>query len=572
MHVLIRELAGVDAGEHADMGAVGAGRVGPAWITVVGDSDQSIYAFRGADIRNIQDFEQDFPNAKTIMLEQNYRSTQTILDAANAVIAHNEGRKPKRLWTAAGAGEQITAYAADTAQHRAPREDGILRAVQLAQLAKPLGNPEDGTRRDIADDLSKKSVLLVEKAREIDAPVELVGLGDDGVRHLRVDVPDGRIEGGAEVDAAESVRELRQPLLTRRDDGTGVRAVAVGAGIVAGDIIGKAVDAHRLVEAVRLALRRRKRSEDAVPSGRRNGANAEHRTGEGEAPRTVRKAKLDEDRPALADGLGQVGDHRTGTRFGGSPEDAKVRRASVDGQAVWRCALRMAQEERASVAGEREKLNAAARRHIARHLDGEDPSALLRQPQFAGTGLLREVQLEDGRAASLDPRQGVELPPARSGDGTLRRHPTLRLAADALEGKRLQRLGGGRGRPGEFGSIQFGADELDGGVRAVPDEHLDGLVPGVPRGEAVLDLGGECPVSIRKSDMRRPAGRERGEGADRRQLELGFHHSCASIEMDSRICRALRAVAPSGFSATIAVRFRRARSTSPSCRAIQASR
>ena len=95
------------------------GRQGPAWITVVGDSDQSIYAFRGADIRNIQDFEQDFPNAKTIMLEQNYRSTQTILDAANAVIAHNEGRKPKKLWTALGKGEPIVGYAADNAQQEA---------------------------------------------------------------------------------------------------------------------------------------------------------------------------------------------------------------------------------------------------------------------------------------------------------------------------------------------------------------------------------------------------------------------------------------------------------------------
>ena len=118
-YVLVRELAGVDANEPTQPGAVAAGRQGPAWITVVGDSDQSIYAFRGADIRNIQDFEQDFPNAKTIMLEQNYRSTQTILDAANAVIAHNEGRKPKKLWTALGKGEPIVGYAADNAQQEA---------------------------------------------------------------------------------------------------------------------------------------------------------------------------------------------------------------------------------------------------------------------------------------------------------------------------------------------------------------------------------------------------------------------------------------------------------------------
>nr|WP_239453524.1 UvrD-helicase domain-containing protein [Bifidobacterium pullorum] len=118
-YVLVRELAGVDAGERPQPDAMAAGRQGPAWITVVGDSDQSIYAFRGADIRNIQDFEQDFPNARTIMLEQNYRSTQTILDAANAVIAHNEGRKPKKLWTALGKGEPIVGYAADNAQQEA---------------------------------------------------------------------------------------------------------------------------------------------------------------------------------------------------------------------------------------------------------------------------------------------------------------------------------------------------------------------------------------------------------------------------------------------------------------------
>ena len=118
-YVLVRELSGIDSDEQPDPQARGAGRVGPSWITVVGDSDQSIYAFRGADIRNIQDFEQDFPNAKTIMLEQNYRSTQTILDAANAVIAKNENRKPKKLWTALGQGDKIVGYAADNAQQEA---------------------------------------------------------------------------------------------------------------------------------------------------------------------------------------------------------------------------------------------------------------------------------------------------------------------------------------------------------------------------------------------------------------------------------------------------------------------
>ncbi len=85
----------------------------PAELVVVGDADQSIYAFRGATIRNIAEFEDDYPNAKTILLEQNYRSTQTILGAANAVIAKNPGRKPKNLWTASGDGEPIVGYVAD---------------------------------------------------------------------------------------------------------------------------------------------------------------------------------------------------------------------------------------------------------------------------------------------------------------------------------------------------------------------------------------------------------------------------------------------------------------------------
>jgi DNA helicase II / ATP-dependent DNA helicase PcrA len=86
------------------------GSVGAASLTVVGDSDQSIYAFRGADIRNIVEFERDFPQSKVILLEQNYRSTQNILDAANAVISNNFDRKEKNLFTTVGAGEKIVGF------------------------------------------------------------------------------------------------------------------------------------------------------------------------------------------------------------------------------------------------------------------------------------------------------------------------------------------------------------------------------------------------------------------------------------------------------------------------------
>jgi DNA helicase-2/ATP-dependent DNA helicase PcrA len=105
-------------------------------LLVVGDSDQSIYAFRGANIRNILEFEDDFPNAATILLEQNYRSTQTILSAANAVISRNEGRKDKQLWSAEGAGEKIVGYVGDDerdeAQFIADEIDKLVDAGDVA--------------------------------------------------------------------------------------------------------------------------------------------------------------------------------------------------------------------------------------------------------------------------------------------------------------------------------------------------------------------------------------------------------------------------------------------------------
>lgn len=122
-YALIRELVRPVKPEHVPEDTRtqvdATGGIPGASLTVVGDSDQSIYAFRGADIRNIVEFERDFPNSRVILLEQNYRSTQNILDAANAVIANNFDRKAKNLFTTVGAGEKIVGYTGYTAYDEA---------------------------------------------------------------------------------------------------------------------------------------------------------------------------------------------------------------------------------------------------------------------------------------------------------------------------------------------------------------------------------------------------------------------------------------------------------------------
>lgn len=211
-YVLVRELSGIDSGEQPDPQMRGAGRVGPSWITVVGDSDQSIYAFRGADIRNIQDFEQDFPNAKTIMLEQNYRSTQTILDAANAVIARNENRKSKKLWTALGEGDKIVGYAADNAQ----QEAGWI-ANEIARI-----HEEEGIAyRDIAImyRANAQSRSLEEAMINANLPYQLVG----GTKfYERKEIKDALAYLQAIVNPADNVNVRRILNVPKR--GLGVRA------------------------------------------------------------------------------------------------------------------------------------------------------------------------------------------------------------------------------------------------------------------------------------------------------------------------------------------------------------
>ncbi|WP_420819165.1 DNA helicase PcrA [Nonomuraea lactucae] len=139
-YILIRELVGRPELRTADGELVRSG-ADQSELCVVGDADQSIYAFRGATIRNILEFERDYPDARTILLEQNYRSTQNILAAANAVIARNESRKPKNLWSDQGDGPKIVGYVADNEHDE---------AVFVAQEVDRLSDEEDVKPGDVA--------------------------------------------------------------------------------------------------------------------------------------------------------------------------------------------------------------------------------------------------------------------------------------------------------------------------------------------------------------------------------------------------------------------------------------
>ena len=134
-YMLVKELVGPPLPDGAEVFEDGTtSELPPAQLCVVGDADQSIYAFRGATIRNIEEFERDYPEAVTILLEQNYRSTQTILTAANAVISRNPARRPKNLWTDAGPGEQIVGYVGDD-EH----DEAAFVAEEIGQLQREHG-------------------------------------------------------------------------------------------------------------------------------------------------------------------------------------------------------------------------------------------------------------------------------------------------------------------------------------------------------------------------------------------------------------------------------------------------
>ncbi|MCM3895702.1 UvrD-helicase domain-containing protein [Gordonia sputi] len=204
-YVLVRELVlGSTSDDSAD--EPDARTVEPSELCVVGDADQSIYAFRGATIRNIEEFERDFPNAETILLEQNYRSTQTILSAANAVIARNPNRREKRLWTDSGDGELIVGYVSDS-----DRDESMFIGTEIERLT-------DHTIGGVSESYKYSDIAVFYRTNTGSRPIEEVF-----VRH---GIP-YKVVGGTRFYERKEVRDVVAYLRTvaNPDDSVSLRRI-----------------------------------------------------------------------------------------------------------------------------------------------------------------------------------------------------------------------------------------------------------------------------------------------------------------------------------------------------------
>lgn len=204
-YVLVRELV---LGSTSDDSAAepDTRAVEPSELCVVGDADQSIYAFRGATIRNIEEFERDFPNAETILLEQNYRSTQTILSAANAVIARNPNRREKRLWTDSGDGELIVGYVSDS-----DRDESMFIGTEIERLT-------DHTIGGVSESYKYSDIAVFYRTNTGSRPIEEVF-----VRH---GIP-YKVVGGTRFYERKEVRDVVAYLRTvaNPDDSVSLRRI-----------------------------------------------------------------------------------------------------------------------------------------------------------------------------------------------------------------------------------------------------------------------------------------------------------------------------------------------------------
>ena len=255
------------------------GDVPPSELCVVGDSDQSIYAFRGATIRNIEEFEKDYPEATSILLEQNYRSTQTILSAANALIARNENRREKKLWTDLGEGGKIKGYVADNEHDEARfianeieqlvdygpysysdvaifyRTNNSSRALEdvFIRMGVPytvVGGTRFYERKEVRDIVAYLRVIEnfdddVSLRRIINTPRR--GIGDRAVAHVSLYAEDERCSFGT---ALRAVAEGKVPAVAARSRNAMAAFVEMIDGLAADMASGDLADIGDLVNAI----------------------------------------------------------------------------------------------------------------------------------------------------------------------------------------------------------------------------------------------------------------------------------------------------------------------------------
>jgi DNA helicase-2/ATP-dependent DNA helicase PcrA len=273
-YVLVRELVGQPGGE-----------VPPGELCVVGDADQSIYAFRGATIRNILQFEADYPDATVVLLEQNYRSTQTILSAANAVISRNPDRPPKRLWSDAGDGPRIVGYVAENEHDEAAwvageidrlSDDEGVRACDVAVFYrtnaqsrvfedvfirvglpyKVVGGVRFYERREVRDALAYLKVLInpadvVSLRRILNVPKR--GIGDRALAALETLAERERITFFDALHRAEDAPGLVTRSLTAIQGFVAMldELIALADGSAPGDVVEAVLDRTGYVEELR---------------------------------------------------------------------------------------------------------------------------------------------------------------------------------------------------------------------------------------------------------------------------------------------------------------------------------
>lgn len=255
------------------------GDVPPSELCVVGDSDQSIYAFRGATIRNIEEFEKDYPEATSILLEQNYRSTQTILSAANALIARNENRREKKLWTDLGEGGKIKGYVADNEHDEARfianeieqlvdygpysysdvaifyRTNNSSRALEdvFIRMGVPytvVGGTRFYERKEVRDIVAYLRVIEnfdddVSLRRIINTPRR--GIGDRAVAHVSLYAEDEHCSFGT---ALRAVAEGKVPAVAARSRNAMAAFVEMIDGLAADRASGDLADIGDLVNAI----------------------------------------------------------------------------------------------------------------------------------------------------------------------------------------------------------------------------------------------------------------------------------------------------------------------------------